>query len=74
MTSAAHDPAVLELAEIIFEAKKEDAWGNQQSEYRGKWPATRKLLRQCIIEERDSAVLCAVAQAQAVLAAGYRKQ
>ena len=65
--------ATYELARVIYEAKKQDAWGSWQSEYRKAWPKTPKLLRKCIHEESDLGVLFAIAQAKAVIAAGYSK-
>ena len=56
---------IYEIAQIIYDAKKEDAWGNWQSEYRGKWPETGKELR-TRLHHGDTSLEFAIAQAKAV--------
>lgn len=67
------DPAVVAaVAKAIYEAKKQDAWGNWQSEHRGKWPETPKVLRACLHNESDIGVHFAFVQAKAAIEAYER--
>ena len=60
-------PTLEELARTIYEAKKQDAWGNWQSEYRKAWPATRKDLARARQLNEDVGIEFAFAQAKAVM-------
>jgi hypothetical protein len=57
-----------ELAKVIYEAKKQDAWGWWRSEYRKAWPAIEKDLRRALQNHEDIGVTFAFAQADAVIA------
>jgi len=55
-----------EIAKIIYEAKKKNAWGNWQSQYREDWPANDKELRKRR-HHGDCCLEFAFAQARAVI-------
>ncbi len=55
-----------QLAKVIYEAKKEDAWGTWKSQYRLEWPKTKKELR-TRLHVGDCDLEFAFAQADAVL-------
>lgn len=55
-----------ELAKVIYEAKKKDAWGNMVSQYRKEWPKDSKELR-TRLHVGDCDLEFAFAQAKAVV-------
>lgn len=64
-----HDSYIVdetELAEVIYEAKKKDAWGNWKSEHRLAWPSDKKELR-TRRHHGEPALDFAFAQARAVI-------
>lgn len=56
-----------EIAKTIYEAKKNNAWGNMVSEYRGEWPKTPKEMRTRMHGDDDCGLAFAFAQADAVI-------
>jgi len=56
------------IAEAIYEAKKENAWGNWKSQYRGKWPKDKKEMR-TRLHHGDVCLEFAFVQAKAALEA-----
>lgn len=54
-------------AKVIYEAKKQDSWGNWESEYRKEWPVDNKALRTTLHQEIDPGVEYALVQAEAAL-------
>lgn len=59
-------PDLNTIARTIYEAKKQDSWGNWQSEHRKAWPATRKELERARQLNQDVGIEFAFAQAKAV--------
>ena len=61
------DPTLVSVAKAIYEAKKQDAWGNWKSEYRKSWPSDAKALRKALHEESDPGIEFAFVQARAAI-------
>ena len=60
-------PDETELARVIYEAKKKNAWGKWQSQYRLAWPQDARELRVRRIVDEDVDINFAFAQARAVI-------
>ena len=62
-----NDPILTGTAQTIYEAKKQNAWGNWESEYRKEWPADDKALRTALHKETDPGIEFAFVQAKAAI-------